>query len=200
MLKVGLTGGIGCGKTTVSRLFEQYGIPTIDADLIAHQVVAIGQPALQGIAETFGSQSLNHDGSLNRVYIRELVFTQPEQKQKLEAIVHPLVFETVKTEVSKLNTVYCLISIPLLFETQKTQEVDRVLVIDCSVETQQTRVIARDGLTLERVQSIINTQVSRDYRLQHANDIILNDQDAATLAQQVETLHNFYLSLCISGH
>lgn len=200
MLKIGLTGGIGCGKTTVSRLFEHYGIPTIDADLIAHQVVAIGQPALQQIVNTFGAQSLNDDGSLNRVYIRELVFTQPEEKQKLEAIIHPLVFATIKTQVSRLNSAYCLISIPLLFETQKTQQVDRVLVIDCSMETQQTRVMARDGLTIERVQSIINTQVSRDYRLQHANDIILNDQNAATLAPQVETLHNFYLSLCISGH
>lgn len=199
MLKVGLTGGIGCGKTTVSQLFANHGIPTIDADLIAHQVVAVGQPALQRIADTFGKLSLNHDGSLNRVYIRELVFTQPEQKQKLEAIIHPLVFETIKTQVSKLNTAYCLISIPLLFETQTASEVDRVLVIDCPVETQVSRIMARDGLTKERILSIIATQVSHEFRVQHANDIILNDQDAPALAQQVEKLHNFYLSLCISG-
>lgn len=199
MLKIGLTGGIGCGKSTVSRLFAEHGIPTVDADVIAHQLVAVGQPALQQIADTFGKHSLNRDGSLNRVYIRELVFTQPAQKQKLEDILHPLVFASINSEVAQLSTPYCLISIPLLFETQKTQAVDRVLVIDCSVETQQRRVMARDALSLERVHSIIASQVTRDFRVQHANDIILNEQNITTLAQQVEKLHNFYLSLRISG-
>ena len=141
MLKIGLTGGIGCGKTTVAHLFANYGIPTIDADIIAHQVVAIGQPALQQIADVFGKQSLNTDGSLNRTYIRELVFSDTNQKQKLEAIIHPLVFDTIKNDIAKLDSVYCLICIPLLFETQKTQHVDRVLVIDCPVESQISRVM-----------------------------------------------------------
>ncbi|CAG1021674.1 dephospho-CoA kinase [Patescibacteria group bacterium] len=195
MLKIGLTGGIGCGKTTVSHLFAQYDIPTIDADVIAHQVVAIGQPALQQIAKVFGEQSLQVDGSLNRTYMRDLVFTQPEQKQRLESIIHPLVYATIKARVAELNTAYCLISIPLLFETQKTSEVNRVLVIDCPVETQVSRVIARDGLTKERINSIIASQVSREFRIQHADDIITNLDHTTILAQQVETLHNFYLSL-----
>jgi dephospho-CoA kinase len=199
VLKIGLTGGIGCGKSTVAQLFANYQVPLIDADDIAHQVVAIGQPALQTIQQTFGAQSLNTDCSLNRDFIRELVFTQPEKKQQLEAIIHPLVYQAIAEQVSVLNAAYCLISVPLLFETQKAAAVDRVLVVDCPVETQIKRVMARDKLTVERVQSIINSQVPRDFRLSHADEIIDNSETATKLAQQVEKLHNLYLSLSTSG-
>jgi dephospho-CoA kinase len=199
VLKIGLTGGIGCGKSTVAQLFANYHVPLIDADDIAHQVVAIGQPALQTIQQTFGEQSLNADGSLNRDFIRELVFTQPEKKQQLEAIIHPLVYQTIAEQVVLLNAPYCLISVPLLFETQKAAAVNRVLVIDCPVETQIKRVMARDKLTVERVQSIINSQVTRDFRLSHADEIIDNSETVTKLAQQVEKLHNLYLSLSTSG-
>lgn len=195
MLKVGLTGGIGCGKSTVTAFFKQLNVPVIDADEIAHQVVAVGQPALLLIQQTFGSDSLNADGSLNRDFIRELVFTDPEQKKKLEAIIHPLVYQSIQADMAMLTAPYCILSIPLLFEVNRTDFVDRVLVIDCPIATQIERVQKRDNLSPERVQSIIDSQVSRAFRLAHAQDIIDNTQSNAELAQQVEKLHNLYLSL-----
>ncbi|MDO9215399.1 MAG: dephospho-CoA kinase [Methylococcales bacterium] len=195
MLKIGLTGGIGCGKSTVTTLFKQLNVPVLDADEIARQVVAVGQPALLLIQQTFGSDSVNADGSLNRDFIRELVFTDPEQKKKLEAIIHPLVYQTIQADLALLNAPYCILSIPLLFEVNRADFVDRVLVIDCPVATQIERVQKRDNLSTERVQSIIDSQVSRAFRLVHADDVIDNTQSNAELAQQVEKLHNLYLSL-----
>lgn len=195
MLKVGLTGGIGCGKSTVTTLFKQLNVPVLDADEIARQVVAVGQPALLLIQQSFGSDSVNADGSLNRDFIREMVFTDPEQKKKLEAIIHPLVYQTIQADLATLNAPYCILSIPLLFEVNRADFVDRVLVIDCPVATQIERVQKRDNLSPERVQSIIDSQVSRAFRLAHAEDIIDNTQSNAELAQQVEKLHNLYLSL-----
>ena len=195
MLKIGLTGGIGCGKSTVARFFTQLNVPVIDADELAHQVVAIGQPALKLIEQQFGSVSLCADGSLNRDSLRDLVFSDPSQKQKLEAIIHPLVYQMIREQVALLNAPYCLISIPLLFETHKTDFVDRVLVIDCPVELQIKRVVERDHLTVERVQSIIDSQVSRAVRTEQADDIIDNTKTDTELAMQIEKLHNLYLSL-----
>lgn len=195
MLKIGLTGGIGCGKSTVTALFKHRNVPVLDADDIARQVVAVGQPALKLIQQTFGSDSLNADGSLNRDFIRELVFTYPEQKKKLEAIIHPLVYQTIQADLVLLTAPYCILSIPLLFEVNRADFVDRVLVIDCPVATQIERVQKRDNLSPERVQSIIDSQVSRAFRLAHAEDVIDNTQSNAELAQQVEKLHNLYLSL-----
>ncbi|MEI6708580.1 MAG: dephospho-CoA kinase [Methylococcales bacterium] len=195
MLKVGLTGGIGCGKSTVARFFTQFNVPVIDADELAHQVVAIGQPALKLIEQQFGATSLCADGSLNRQSLRDLVFSNPSQKQKLEAIIHPLVYQMIREQVALLNAPYCLISIPLLFETHKTDFVDRILVIDCPVELQIKRVVERDHLTVERVQSIIDSQVSRAVRTEQADDIIDNTKTDTELAMQIEKLHNLYLSL-----
>jgi dephospho-CoA kinase len=199
VFKVGLTGGIGCGKSTVATVFAQFNVPVIDADEIAHQVVAIGQPVLKLIEQTFGVQSLQTDGSLNRAYIRDLVFNDVAQKQKLEAIVHPFVRQAIEQQLLLLDAPYCLISIPLLFETNTADRVDRVLVIDCPVETQIERVLKRDELTMERVQSIIASQVSRAVRIAKADDIIDNTKTNIELAQKVEKLHNLYLSLSTSG-
>jgi dephospho-CoA kinase len=199
VFKVGLTGGIGCGKSTVANVFAQFNVPVIDADEIAHQVVAIGQPALKLIEKTFGKLSLQADGSLNRAYIRELVFSDIARKQKLEAIIHPLVYQTIEQQLVLLDAPYCLISIPLLFETNTADRVNRVLVIDCPVETQIERVLKRDGLSIERVESIIASQVSRADRIAKADDIIDNTETNTELAQQVEKLHNLYLSLSTSG-
>jgi dephospho-CoA kinase len=195
VLKIGLTGGIGCGKSTVARFFTQFNVPVIDADEIAHQVVAVGQPALKLIEQQFGATSLCADGSLNRQSLRDLVFSDSTQKQKLEAIIHPLVYQIIEQQLAELNAPYCLISIPLLFETHKADFVDRVLVIDCPVDIQIKRVIERDHLTVERVQSIIDSQVSRAVRTAQADDIIDNTKTDTELAMQIEKLHNLYLSL-----
>ncbi|MDP1663662.1 MAG: dephospho-CoA kinase [Methylobacter sp.] len=195
MLKVGLTGGIGCGKSTVARIFADLNIPVLDADEIAHRLVEKGQPALAQIQQEFGTAILNPDGSLNRQTLREIVFSDPKQKQKLESILHPLIYKAIQAELEQLNAPYCIISIPLLFETGMTHLVDRILVIDCPVETQIERVKIRDNLTTERIQSIIDNQVSRAYRKAKADDFIDNSTADYRLAEQVKKLHNLYLSL-----
>ena len=198
MLKIGLTGGIGCGKSTVARIFEQLKTPVIDADEIAHQLVAIGQPALAQIQQDFGTDVFKPDGSLDRKKLSEIVFSDPKQKQKLESILHPLVYQAIQAELkqlNQLNTSYCIICIPLIFETNMTHLVDRILVVDCSVETQIERVQKRDNMTIERIQSIIDSQVSRAFRKAHANDLIDNSETDDRLAEEVKKLHNLYLSL-----
>ncbi len=198
MFKVGLTGGIGCGKTTVSKHFTGMNVPVIDADDIAHWLVEIGQPALLEIGKAFGDKTLNPDGSLNRQYLRELVFSDPHQKQKLEAILHPLIFAAIQEKIDRLDSPYCIISIPLLFETHRTHFVDRILVIDCPIELQIERVKSRDSLDDLRIQSIIGSQVNREYRLKHADDVIDTTETSTRLAEQVKKLHNLYLSISAS--
>lgn len=195
MLKVGLTGGIGCGKSTVAKIFAELNVPVLDADEIAHRLVEKGQPALVQIQQGFGPDILNPDGSLDRKAIREQVFSDPKQKQKLESILHPLIYKTLQTELEQLTAPYCIISIPLLFETDMAHFVDRILVIDCPVETQIERVKIRDKLTIERIQSIIDNQVSRKFRKAQADDLIDNSGNDYRLAEQVKKLHNLYLSL-----
>ncbi|MFZ2313212.1 MAG: dephospho-CoA kinase [Methylobacter sp.] len=195
MLKVGLTGGIGCGKTTVAKVFAKLNIPVIDADEIAHQLVEKGQPALDQIQQEFGTDILNPDGSLNRKKLSERIFSDLKQKQKLESILHPLIYKTMQSEIEQLNAPYCVICIPLLFETDMVHFVDRVLVVDCPVEMQIERVKNRDHLTIERIQSIINNQISRELRKEKADDLIDNSVTNYRLAEQVKKLHNLYLSL-----
>lgn len=195
MLKVGLTGGIGCGKSTVARIFSDLNVPVLDADAIAHRLVEKGRPALRQIQQAFGTAILNPDGSLNRKSLREQVFSDLKQKQKLESILHPLIYRTLLAELEQLIAPYCIISIPLLFETGMTHFVDRILVIDCPVETQVERVKVRDRLSIERIQSIIDSQVSRTFRKAQADDLIDNSDTDYGLAEQVKKLHNLYLSI-----
>lgn len=195
MLKVGLTGGIGCGKSTVADFFSDLNIPVLDADKIAHNLVEKGQAALAQILQAFGPGILNPDNSLNRTALRDRVFSDPLQKQQLESILHPLIYATLQAELEQLSSRYCIISIPLLFETGMTDLVDRVLVIDCPVEIQIERVRSRDKLSLKRIHSIIDQQVSRTYRKSKADDLINNSGTDYRLAEQVKKLHNLYLSL-----
>ena len=195
MLKVGLTGGIGCGKSTVADIFRQWHIPIIDADVIAHELVAFGQPALLKLTELFGASILQVDGSLNRRVLREIILNDPQQKATLENLLHPLIYEKITTEINLLNQAYCIISIPLLFETKMTDLVDRVLVIDCTEEEQINRLLKRDGMTIDIIKSFINSQVSRDYRISHADDLINNTETHDKLAEDVKKLHNLYLSI-----
>jgi dephospho-CoA kinase len=196
VLKVGLTGGIGSGKTTVSKLFTELNVPVLDADNIAHQLVEPGQPALAELCRGFGAKILKGDGSLNRGYLRDIVFSDPSQKQKLEALLHPLVFAGLQEKINTLNSPYCIACVPLLFETDRANFVDRILVVDCPVETQVARVQSRNNLAVEQIRSIIGSQVSRDYRLTHTDDIIDNSEaNSGQLAEQVKKLHNLYLSI-----
>lgn len=198
MLKIGLTGGIGCGKSTVAKIFANFNIPVLDADEIAHRLVEKGQPALAQIEQEFDPNILNPDGSLNRSNLRERIFSDFKQKQKLESILHPLIYKTLQAELEQLAAPYCIISIPLLFETDMIHLVDRVLVIDCPVETQIERVKNRDNLSVARIQSIIDSQVSRLFRKAKADDLIDNSSNDYGLAEQVKKLHNLYLSLSAS--
>ena len=195
MFKVGLTGGIGCGKTTVSNLFAGLKVPIVDADHIAHQLVQPGQPALLEITTAFGNQILNPDGSLNRQQLRDIVFSDEKQKIKLESILHPLVFTRIEDTIAQLDNAYCIVCIPLLFETKKTDFVDRILVIDCPVELQIERVKRRDGLSETRIRSILESQVSREFRLANANDVLDTTITGGKLAEKVKKLHNHYLSI-----
>jgi dephospho-CoA kinase len=195
VLKVGLTGGIGCGKSTVSALFQTLDVPVIDADDIAHALVRPGEPALQEICEQFGNHLLNPDGSLNRDILRTIVFNNPIEKQKLEAILHPRVETEIKLTSDSLTSTYCIISVPLLFEAHLCHLVDRILVVDCPVELQIERVQQRNHLPEDSIRAMIASQASRDYRLSHADDIIDNTTKHGRLADQVKKLHNLYLSI-----
>ena len=195
MLTIGLTGGIGCGKTTVSRLFEKRNIPVIDADVISHAIVQPGQPTLLLLKETFGEQVLLPNGELNRQYLRELVFNDPNKKETLEGIMHPIIFGIMHDDLIKLNTPYGILSIPLLLETNQQAQVDRVLVIDCPETEQIQRVKARDQLSDSMINSIMRSQCSRSLRLKRADDILLNNGSLASIDAKVEKLHDFYLKM-----
>ncbi|HSN24525.1 MAG TPA: dephospho-CoA kinase [Methylomicrobium sp.] len=195
MFKVGLTGGIGCGKTTIANLFAGLGVPILDADKIARELTMKGEPAFQRIHEEFGDQILNPDGSLDRLRLKNLIFDEFNQKVRLEAILHPLIFSTINSKLSQLHAPYCILCIPLLFETKMEVIVDRILVVDCPVELQVERVKKRDNLDIEVIQAIINSQATRTYRRANADDLLVNDEIDIALAEQVKKLHNLYLFL-----
>ncbi len=197
MLKVGLTGGIGCGKTTVSNLFSKFGVPIVDADEISRSLVEVGQTALQNIKDTFGSEMLLENGNLNRSALKTHIFQNPAAKQQLEAILHPLIFQEISNRVNQLSDAYCILSIPLLFETHAESLVDRILVIDCDKQTQINRVQQRDNLLDKQIETIISSQVSREFRLLNADDLLKNTKNKTVLAKEVKKLHNFYLSLSL---
>lgn len=196
MLKIGLTGGIGSGKSTIAKIFnDEYKIPIIDADVIARQLVAVGQPALTSLQQHFGKLIINDDGSLHRDKLRTIIFSDSDKKQKLEKILHPLIYQQMQSELDEQTSAYCILCIPLLLETYMTTYVDRILVVDCAVETQVERVSYRDKWSKNTILSIISSQVSREYRISHADDIVDNSNSTCQLAQQVKKLHNQYLLL-----
>jgi dephospho-CoA kinase len=193
MLKIGLTGGIGSGKSTVAKLFTDLNAPLIDADIIAQQLVKPGKPALSAITKHFGKEVLMPSGMLNRNLLKEIIFTAPELKKKLETILHPLVYSEIKSQISQLTSPYTIISIPLLIETGMENFVDRILVIDCPLEIQFVRVKKRDQLSDARISSIIASQATREQRTLAADDIIDNSNGTQALAEQVKKLHNLYM-------
>ena len=193
---VGLTGGIGSGKTTVTNLFEQLGVDIIDTDVIAHQLTAFDGAAMPQILEQFGSGMALPDGALDRAAMRQHVFTNPTARKRLEAILHPLIRAATATASSAANSPYVLVAVPLLIESGGWRErFDRVLVIDCAPETQVKRVMARNQLPIAEVSAILAAQASRSERLAIADDIISNDGERQPLQPAVKKLHQAYLAL-----
>ncbi len=195
MLRIGLTGGIGSGKTTVADMFANHGVPIIDADEIARALVDPYQPAYAEIIETFGKDIVDSDGSIDRDKLRQLVFDDAQRRQKLEAILHPRVRTEIHHQSMELDAPYCIIVIPLLIEANQLDLVERVLVVDLDEDTQLQRVSARSGLSEAEVRKIIAAQIERNERLRHADDVIENNSDLASLEAQVEKLHRRYLTL-----
>ena len=192
---IGVTGGIGSGKTTICNEFARLGAPVVDTDQVARDVVAPGTPGLAALVAAFGSDILDGEGQLDRRRMRARVFADPAQRQQLEALLHPLIREGTDARVQAAGFPYCLVCIPLLVERGGGNRVDRVLVIDCPVEVQIARVMSRDDLTAREVEAIIGTQASREARLAAADDVLLNDGDLAALRARIEALHAQYLVL-----
>jgi len=195
MLVVGLTGGIGSGKSTVAELFQRKGVEVIDADLIAREVVAPGEPALLSIAEHFGNGLIDEHGALRRSELRELVFANPAERTWLEQLLHPLINDVITQRIARCDSSYCILMSPLLLETTQSQLTDRILVVDVDRETQLQRTMERDASPRETIEAIIDAQVSRDQRCKAADDLLSNNNDISELALQVDKLHDSYLQL-----
>lgn len=193
-LRVGLTGGIGCGKSTVSKLFAELGAGIIDTDVIAHQLTQSQGSAIPALATAFGSDYMTSDGALARNKMRQLIFSDALAKQRLEGILHPLILEEAQTQIAHLQTKpYIVIVVPLLFtSTAFLQLVQRILVVDCSEEQQITRVVARNRMNEAEVRTIIAQQTPRAECLKRADDVIKNDSAIDNLIVQVNFLHKFY--------
>jgi dephospho-CoA kinase len=195
MLVVGLTGGIGSGKSTVANFFSALGINVFDADLIAREIVAPGTLALDKIITRFGSQIINDTGYLNRSKLRNIIFSDPAAKLWLENLLHPLVRTRMRELVQQATSPYCLLMIPLLLEGKPNDLVQRILVVDAPEELQVNRTQLRDKASVQQINQIMQTQVSRSQRLAKADEVIVNDGDLSQLESQVANLHVKYLSL-----
>jgi len=204
MLTIGLTGGIACGKSIVSHYFEQLGIPVIDTDIIARQLVEPNQTALAEIIDCFGNDIVDHNHQLNRKRLRDIIFTSSKNRQQLEAILHPKIQAIVLEKLAALeqknttestNIPYCIIVIPLFFETRSNYPIDRILVIDCTEHQQIERCMSRDNISKEQCKNIINNQTSRTERLERSDDVIKNETTPDSCYSQIRDNHEKYLNL-----
>lgn len=194
---VGVTGGIGSGKTTITTMFAELGIEIIDADIEARKVVEVGSSALAKITDYFGKEVLKDNGELNRSHLRTLIFSNEENKQWLNALLHPLIRQSILNALKSTSSKYCILSAPLLIENNLHEIVDRVLVIDVMVETQIQRTMLRDKSNQQEVMAIINSQIPRAERISYADDIISNEEtDLTDVSINVTRLHNDYLLRC----
>ncbi|WP_181298387.1 dephospho-CoA kinase [Pseudomonas sp. Q2-TVG4-2] len=192
---LGLTGGIGSGKSAVAEEFGRLGVHWVDADHAARWVVEPGRPALGLIAERFGETVLAADGSLDRAVLRDLVFRDPDQRKWLEQLLHPLIRQEVAEHLARASSPYAIMVSPLLVESGQYRQVDRVLVVDVPEALQLERAARRDQSSETQIRAILEAQASREERLRHADDVLINDRDLAWLKSEVERLHNFYLTL-----
>ena len=191
---IGLTGGIGSGKTAVSETFEKLGITVVDADLASRVVVEKGKPCLEEIAKHFGDNILNESGELNRAKLREIIFNSDSEKLWLESLLHPAIAEQIKDELNASKSPYTILVSPLLLETNQRDFCDKVLVVDVPIELQMERTTKRDGVSEDQVKSIIKSQINRDERLQLADEIILNEGSIEDLEMIVRELHEKLIS------
>jgi dephospho-CoA kinase len=196
MLCVGLTGGIGCGKSTVAEIFQQHGVRIIDTDEISRQLTQANGRAIAAIQMQFGEEFISQEGALNRSKMRSLIFSDAVAKHKLESLLHPLILEEVQQQLKQPQVApYALIVVPLLLEkTTFLHLVQRVLVVDCAERNQIERVVRRSQLSEDEVRAIMAQQLTREVRLRGASDIINNDTDLNSLVKQVDTLHLAYLA------
>lgn len=189
---VGLTGGIGSGKTTVANLFHDLGVQSVDADLVAREVVMPGEPALATIVEHFGAGILQHDGQLDRSVLRAKIFADAAEKHWLNQLLHPLIRQRLLQQLQQCTSSYALLIAPLLLENKLQSYTDRVLVVDVPEELQLSRTMQRDQVPVEQVQNILNSQIARSERLRLADDVLLNTVPVFELQSQIQQLHSRY--------
>ena len=193
---VGLTGGIGSGKSAVATLFGELGAGIIDTDAISHSLTTAGGDAMPAIESLFGSKYLTTDGALDRTAMRERVFSDPAARRQLESVLHPLIAQKTLAEANQVSGLYLIFVVPLLVESGRWKDrVDRILAVDCSEQLQIERVMRRNNLPAAQVQAIMATQVSRTQRLAAANDVVVNETSLEALRAEVEQLHQRYLGL-----
>lgn len=193
---VGLTGGIGSGKSAVATLLGELGASIIDTDAISHSLTAAGGDAMPAIATLFGNKYLTPDGALDRAAMRELVFSDQAARRQLESVLHPLIAQKTLAEANQARGLYLIFVVPLLVESGRWKDrVDRILVVDCSEDLQIQRVMRRNKMTAPQVQAIMATQVNRTQRLAAATDIVVNETSLEALREEVEQLHQRYLGL-----
>jgi dephospho-CoA kinase len=192
MLIIGLTGGIGSGKSTVANLFADLGAPIIDMDQIARHVVEPGQPALLQITQTFGNELIDVEGKLRRQQLSQIIFDSEEKRHQLEAILHPIIREETERQLAELEAPYCIVVIPLLLESNQRSLVNRILVVDAPEDIQIARTMQRDGISAKQAEKILASQVDRQSRLNAADDIINNSSALDSLRLQVKELDQAY--------
>jgi len=197
-LRIGLTGGIASGKSTIASFFADLGVPVIDTDVIAREVVAKGAPALDEIRTEFGDEVFDVDGMLDRKRMRNLVFSDDSKRRQLEGVLHPRIREAALNQAEAVTDPYMIIVVPLLVESPMKEFMDRVLVVDCSEEVQLSRLLARDTENDEQARRIIAAQASRNERLAIADDVVLNDAALDQTRTRIEALHKNYLELSAS--
>lgn len=197
MFVIGLTGGIGSGKTAASDYFKQLGIDIVDADVAARVVVEPGTPGLNRITSHFGEDILLKTGELNRALLRQRIFSNPAEKKWLEELLHPLIAREIDRQLAETSSPYVIFVSPLLLETQQHQRCNRILVVDAQVDTQVERAAARDNNSADMIRTIIKNQMPREARLDRADDVLLNDADIDTLHKRIENLHRQYLELAL---
>jgi dephospho-CoA kinase len=193
--RIGLTGGIATGKSLVARLFAELGVPVIDTDLIAREIVTVGSPALAELVSAFGGGILKTDGTLDRAALRAVAFRDPGARQRLDAITHPRIVTTLEARSRTTGGPYQVLVVPLLFEAGLQDRVDRVLVVDCPEEEQRRRLMSRDGASAESAERLLSAQLSRTERLARGDDVLDNSGTPDEARERVAELHARYLKL-----